>query len=151
MSMEQKPTVVLETAKQVGEAPATKWLWVEPAVWTERMLATLETGVKGGKWFSLIDKVFSAANLASSFSKVAANDGKPGVDHIGVRDFERNLEVNLANIQEQLRSGNYAPQAVRRVWIPKPGSTEKRPLGIPTVAAYCTPYNRLSESRGQSY
>ena len=34
-----------------------RWGWVEPAVWTERMVAALETGVKGGKWFSLMDKV----------------------------------------------------------------------------------------------
>ena len=34
-----------------------RWAWVEPRVWTERMLTALETGIKGGKWFSLIDKV----------------------------------------------------------------------------------------------
>jgi RNA-directed DNA polymerase len=130
--MEQQPTPVLATTIQVGETP-TRWSWVEPAVWTERMLTTLEQGVKGGKWFSLIDKVYSAANLASAFTKVAANDGASGVDHVGVKDFERNLEVNLAKLHEQLRDGTYHPQAVRRVWIPKPGSAEKRPLGIPTV------------------
>lgn len=130
--MEQQPTSVLATAKQVGEAPA-RWSWVEPAVWNERMLTTLERGVKGGKWFSLIDKVYSAANLAPAFTKVRANDGASGVDHIGVRDFERNLESNLAKLHEQLREGSYHPQAVRRVWIPKLGTAEKRPLGIPTV------------------
>lgn len=131
--MEQQPTLVLETAKQVGESQPTQWSWVEPTVWTERMLTTLEQGVKGGKWFSLIDKVYSAANLASSFSEVRANDGAAGVDHIGVKDFELNLESILAKLQEQLRDGTFHPQAVRRVWIPKPGSAEKRPLGIPTV------------------
>jgi RNA-directed DNA polymerase len=130
--MEQQPMSVLATAKQVGEAPA-RWSWVEPAVWTERMLTTLETGVKGGKWFSLIDKVYSADNLASAFSKVRENDGAAGVDHVGVRDFERNLENNLAKLHEQLRDGSYHPQAVRRVLIPKLGTAEKRPLGIPTV------------------
>lgn len=45
-------------AKQAGET-APKWQWVEPSVWTDRMLAALEHGVKGGKWFSLIDKVYA--------------------------------------------------------------------------------------------
>ena len=130
--MEQQPTLVLATTTQVGETPL-RWSWVEPAVWTERMLTTLDKGVKGGKWFSLIDKVYSADNLASSFTKVQANDGAAGVDHIGVHDFERNLEVHLAKLHEQLRAGTYHPQAVRRVWIPKLGSKELRPLGIPTV------------------
>jgi len=35
----------------------TKWDWTEPLVWTKRMLAALESGVKGGKWYSLIDKL----------------------------------------------------------------------------------------------
>ena len=130
--METKPKLVLATTTQFGYDPL-RWSWVEPAVWTERMLTTLERGVKGGKWFSLIDKVYSADNLASSFTKVLANDGAAGMDHIGVRDFERNLEVNLAKLHEQLRDGSYHSQAVRRVWIPKLGSKELRPLGIPTV------------------
>lgn len=130
--MEQQPASVLETTTQAGDAPP-RWSWVEPSVWTNRMLAALEQGVQGGKWFSLIDKVYAAANLASAFSKVAANDGAAGVDHVNVRDFERNLENNLAHLQEQLRNGSYCPQAVRRVWIPKLGSKELRPLGIPTV------------------
>lgn len=152
--MEQQPTSVLAKTKQVGEAPA-RWSWVEPTVWTERMLTTLETGVKGGKWFSLIDKVYSAANLASAFSEVRANDGAAGVDHIGVRDFEQQLESNLAKLHEQLRDGTYHPQAVRRVWIPKLGSAEKRPLGpcilgirLPFVIARCK--RRFAMSSNQS-
>ena len=46
---ETKPAKVPETAKQAGET-LCKWSWVEPEVWTERMLAALEKGVKGGKW-----------------------------------------------------------------------------------------------------
>ena len=44
-------------AQQAGEILA-RWQWVELSVWTVRMLATLEQGVKGGKWFRLFDKVF---------------------------------------------------------------------------------------------
>jgi RNA-directed DNA polymerase len=97
------------------------------------MLSTLERGVKGGIWFSLIDKVWSLANLHSAFCRVKKNKGKAGVDNISIKDFEKNLEQNLINIHEQLRKDVYKPQAIRRVYIPKPGSSEKRPLGIPTI------------------
>jgi RNA-directed DNA polymerase len=53
---------------------------VEPEVWTERMLATLETGIEGGKWFRLIDKVWSPKNLAGSLRKVVAKGGSAGID-----------------------------------------------------------------------
>ena len=49
---EQTPSAVPERAPQDGEIRA-RWAWVEPVVWTERMLATLETGIEGGKWFRL--------------------------------------------------------------------------------------------------
>jgi hypothetical protein len=49
---EEKPAQVPEKAKQVGEIWA-RWAWVEPKVWTERMLAALEVGVKGGQWFRM--------------------------------------------------------------------------------------------------
>jgi RNA-directed DNA polymerase len=97
------------------------------------MLTALEQGVKGGIWFSLIDKVFASSNLAAATNKVVANRGAPGVDHVSVEQFEDHAEQGRASLQEQLRSGSYRPQAIRRVWIPKPGSAEKRPLGIPTV------------------
>jgi RNA-directed DNA polymerase len=106
---------------------------VEPSVWTERMLTALEQGVKGGKWFSLIDKVWSPANLLASFTRVKANRGAAGVDHVTVDAFETRLEKNLRRLERALREETYRPQAVRRTYIPKPGSKEKRPLGIPTV------------------
>jgi RNA-directed DNA polymerase len=129
--MEPRPTSVPQ-AKQVGQV-RSRWEWAEPSVWTDRMLTALEQGVKGGIWFSLIDKVFASGNLAAATNKVVANRGAPGVDHVRVEQFEDQAEQNLASLQEQLRSGTYRPQAIRRVWIPKPGSAEKRPLGIPTV------------------
>lgn len=129
---ENRPTGVSETTTQVGENP-TRWGWVEPSVWTERMLTALEKGVKGGKWFSLIDKVYSLANLRAAFKRVKANRGGAGVDHQTIEMFERRLEENLEKLSCMLKEGRYQPQAVRRVWIPKPGSKEKRPLGIPTV------------------
>jgi RNA-directed DNA polymerase len=97
------------------------------------MLAALEKGVKGGKWFSLVDKVYALANLRAAFAKVKANRGAAGVDHQTIEMFEAHLEENLERLSRMLREGTYCPQAIRRHWIPKPGSKEKRPLGIPTV------------------
>ena len=97
------------------------------------MLATLDQGVKGGKWYSLIDKVYPVATLEAAFAAVKANRGAAGVDHVSIEDYAAKLETNLARLSESLRTGTYRPQAIRRHYIPKPGSQEKRPLGIPTV------------------
>lgn len=129
---EEEPAAVSRETKQAGEIRA-RWAWVEPSVWTERMLTALEAGVKGGKWFSLMDKVYALANLRAAFAEVKANGGAAGVDNQTVEMFERHREENLGKLSQSLEDGSYRPQAVRRVWIPKPGSTEKRPLGIPTV------------------
>ncbi len=128
---EAEPTAV-PMAKQVGETE-TEWNWVERCVWTERMLAALEKGVKGGKWFSLMDKVYALDNLRRAFGKVKANQGAAGVDHQTIEMFEKDLEKNLAVLAEQLKGGSYRPKPVRREWIEKPGSKEERPLGIPTI------------------
>lgn len=131
---EDKPAEVSGSirTKQAGEVRA-RWAWTEPSVWTDRMLTALEDGVRGDKWFSLIDKVYSLRNLRSAFSKVKANRGAAGVDHQTIERFEARLDENLEHLSESLRTGRYRPQAIRRVWIPKPGKKEKRPLGIPTV------------------
>jgi len=97
------------------------------------MLAALEQGVKGGNWYSLMDKVYKVENLTSGFRKVEANKGSAGVDHVTVEMFGDRWIENLQHLSEQLASGQYRPQPIRRVWIPKPGTKEMRPLGIPTV------------------
>jgi hypothetical protein len=97
------------------------------------MLTALEEGVKGGIWFSLIDKVYAPANLRSAADKVAKNGGAAGVDHVTVEDFGKRRDEHLRDIHEQLRHGVLRPQMIRRKFIDKPGTQEKRPLGIPTV------------------
>jgi RNA-directed DNA polymerase len=62
-------------AKRGREVPE-KWQWTEASVWNERLLATLERGIKGGKWFSLIDKVWKEENLQSAAEKVARGKSK---------------------------------------------------------------------------
>jgi RNA-directed DNA polymerase len=131
-STEIQPVAVSERAIRTGKTP-DPWSWVEPTVWTERMLAALEQGVKGGKWFSLIDKVHPERTLRAAFSQVAANQGAAGVDHVTITMFETHLDEDLGRLSELLRNGTYRPQAIRRHYIPKPGTQEKRPLGIPTV------------------
>jgi RNA-directed DNA polymerase len=131
-STENQPAAVSERAIRAGKTRDPRF-WVEPTVWTERMLAALEQGVKGGKWFSLIDKVHPERTLGAAYAQVAANQGAAGVDHVTVEMYAKHLDENLKRLSEQLRMGTYRPQAIRRHYIPKPGSQEKRPLGIPTV------------------
>jgi RNA-directed DNA polymerase len=129
---EIQPVAVPAKATRTGET-WSRWHWVEPTIWTERMLTALEQGVKGGKWFSLIDKVHPERTLLAAFSQVAANEGAAGVDHVTITMFEGRQDENLKRLSEELRTGTYRPQQIRRHYIPKPGTQEKRPLGIPTV------------------
>ena len=129
---ERDPDRVPARANPGGEVRA-QWAWTEPSVWTERMLTALETGVKGGRWFSLMDKVWARATLEAAFGAVEANRGAPGADYQTIEIFGRDLDRNLDDLSRELREGRYGPSAVRRVWIEKPGGREKRPLGIPTV------------------
>lgn len=129
---EEQSAAVSERTKR-DEEIQRRWPWVEPAVWTPRMLAALEQGVKGGNWYSLMDKVYSEKNLMSAFRKTEANEGSAGVDHVTVGMYGYRWIENIQELSKQLQSGQYRPQAIRRTWIPKPGSQEMRPLGIPTV------------------
>jgi len=128
---ETKPVAVPETAKQTGEARS--WGWVDPAIWTDRMLEALDKGVKGGVWLSLIDKVYRPTTLQAAWQAVRRNGGSAGTDHESVEQFGKNLKENMARLEEELRTGNYRPRPIKRVYIDKLGSTEKRPLGIPAV------------------
>ena len=131
---EQRSTGSAEQAKQGAETPraSRNWAWVEAGVWTERMLSALGNGVKGGKWYSLIDKVYAPATLELAWTKVQANKGAAGVDGQSVDRFAAKADVYLSELATALREDSYGPQAVKRVEIPK-GDGRTRPLGIPTV------------------
>jgi RNA-directed DNA polymerase len=129
---DQPATVPL--AQQAGEAPPHPLWWIaKPWVWTTRMLTTLISGIEGGKWFRLLDKIFAERNLFAALQQVAKNNGAPGVDHVTVDEFARQIPENIWQLSDALKDGTYQPQAIRRVHIPKPGTNETRPLGIPTV------------------
>jgi RNA-directed DNA polymerase len=119
-------------AKQGREVPAN-WAWTEASVWNERMLATLEGGIKGGKWYSLIDKVWKMENLQSAAQKVARGKSDQKPDGRKCRRYLEQSPWRLPPLQDKLKSGNYQPRPAQRVWIPKLGSKELRPLGIPPV------------------
>jgi len=97
------------------------------------MVDALERGVQGGKWHSLIDKVYAERTLNAAWRRVERNGGSEGVDGERIRDFKRDAVRQLSNMSEQLRNGQYEPMAIRRVFIKKLGSHELRPLGIPTI------------------
>ena len=96
------------------------------------MLSALVNGVKGGKWYALIDKVFALKTLRVAWAKVQANQGAAGVDGQSIERFAAKAEEYLSELGAALRSGEYRPHAVKRVDIPK-GDGKTRPLGIPTV------------------
>ena len=119
-------------ATQETEARRRDWWWAEATIWTERMVSALGNGVRGGKWFSLIDKVIRPATLSAAWLKVARNKGSAGVDGVSIERFAAQSERYLLELHEELKEGRYRPSAIRRVEIPK-GEGRTRPLGIPTV------------------
>jgi RNA-directed DNA polymerase len=86
-----------EGAKQVEETDG-RWLWVERSVWSERMLQTLETGVRGGKWFSLIDKVWKKDNLGAAWQRAFRNGGSAGIDGQSIERFTANLNGEVERL-----------------------------------------------------
>lgn len=123
---------VPKSATQGAKTSGRDWSWVEASAWNERMLAALENGVKGGKWFSLIDKVYRAETLKAAWQKVETNGGAAGVDGQSVKRFAARAEMYLEELSTALKKGTYRPQPVRRVEIAK-GGGKFRPLGIPVV------------------
>lgn len=132
-----KPTgsAVPRGASRDGETvPSARWGWIERAIWTDRMVSALANGVQGGKWFSLIDKIASAASLSAAWQQVRRKDGAGGIDGVTIGQFDRAHRRILPKLSQRLVQGDYVPQPVRRVEIPKPGQPgATRPLGIPTV------------------
>ena len=128
--MEQENPGSAVKAKQGRDA--TGLWWAEASIWTARMVSALGNGVKGGKWFSLIDKVVRPSTLDIAWQRVARNKGAAGVDGQSIERFTHQPERYLAELQASLVDGSYQPNPVKRVEIPK-GDGKTRPLGIPTV------------------
>ena len=103
---ESEVPAVPKMAKQGAQAHGRDWSWVEACVWNERMLAALDNGVQGGKWFSLIDKVYRPAVLLAAWRKVAANAGAAGVDRQSVEQFAARAEIYLGELEAALKVGS---------------------------------------------
>jgi len=134
-SGQTKPATVAAAPTQAGETTQRKITLSlgSSAVWTERMLDTLERGIEGGQWYSLIDKVWNEKHLLLAAWSVLRKDGAAGVDGQGCGLLEAHLSQTVGELSRLLKAERYEPRPVKRVWIDKLGSSEKRPLGIPTV------------------
>ncbi len=126
----QESTGSADEAKRGAEALTLSW--VEASVWTERMVSALGNGVTGGRWYSVMDKVYAPATLTVAWTKVRANKGTAGVDGQSLERFAARADDYLAELATVLRDGSYRPQPIKRVEIPK-GDGKTRPLGIPVV------------------
>lgn len=124
--------VVPAKATQAPLIQPGEWDWIDRTIWTERMLAALENGVKGNKWFSLIDKVYRPQTLEAAWQQVKANKGAAGIDKQSIERFAADVERYLGELAQDLKEGRYRAAPVRRVEISKAGG-KTRPLGIPTV------------------
>lgn len=82
---------------------------------------------------SAIDKVFNWNNLKSASRKVIQNKGSGGVDGMSVEQWARREDSHLAHLRKRLIEDTYRSKPVKRVYIDKPGSKKKRPLGIPVI------------------
>lgn len=89
---------------------------------------------KESNFTGILEIVASEPNIISAIHKIKSNKGSttPGVDN---NDINHYLEMNTEDLLKEVRNrlNNYNPEMIKRVWIPKPGKSEKRPLGIPTI------------------
>src|SRR3972149_1595131 len=114
MAGEGTPASVPGTARQGGDMRA-RWAWVEPSVWTERMLEALEQGVRGGKWFSLIDKVGARRTLEAAWQQVRRNRGAGGIDGVSIERFAASAERILAGLESEMKGGVMEDGELREV------------------------------------
>ncbi len=125
---DQRPATVPFGATPAGQPPTVKE-WANRHVWTDRMLDALQSGVRGGKWHTLSDKVYETMNLYSASLSVLGNEGAAGVDHQTTEQFQDRQLEELKWLEEELRSGKYQPRAVKRVLM----GTQARQNGTAAV------------------
>jgi group II intron reverse transcriptase/maturase len=92
--------------------------------------ASSESGLR---FTSLYHHVTNPELLQFCFDYEIKPGSKPGIDGVTKKEYDESLEQNIQALSERLKRMGYRPQPVRRVYIPKAGTTKKRPLGMPTV------------------
>lgn len=102
----------------------------------QKLQAALHDKAKGSpnfRFYALYDKVYRQDVLVFAYDCCKANGGAPGVDGQTFEDIEEyGVGKWLDELAQELKSRTYQPQAVRRVWIPKPDG-KQRPLGVPAI------------------
>jgi group II intron reverse transcriptase/maturase len=101
----------------------------------QHMLYRTAKADPGRRFHALWDKVLRRDVLWRGWVAVRTNNGAPGIDRITLDWIEKEYGIDrlLDDLALELREGAYRPLAARRVYIPKPATTEKRPLSIPAV------------------
>ena len=127
----------------VSASPADRGVLVRDKVPVDKVRALQHTLYRtakadpGRRFHALWDKVLRRDVLWRAWVAVRRNNGAPGVDRATLDWIEKEygIDLLLTELSEALREGSYRPLPARRVYIPKPGTTEQRPLSIPTEAA----------------
>ena len=121
-------SVVMASSAAVGSAS------VDPVRVLQHALYRAAKADPGRRFHALRDKVFRRDVLWRAWVNVRRNNGAAGIDKTTMADVEEYGVTRLLDeVASELRDGSYRPVAARRVFIPKPGSSERRPLSIPTV------------------
>jgi len=106
---------------------------LEPVQKLQTALHAKAKGEPNFRFYALYDKVYRKDVLWTAWQRCLINQGASGVDGQSFADIEKyGVRKWLEELAEELKQKTYQPQAVRRVYIPKPDG-KQRPLGIPTV------------------
>ena len=131
------------TEKRAGELTLREAILPAKVSDWRAKLSTKAKQEKRFRFYSLYGLISHAETLKAAWGQVRANGGAAGVDGISIAQIEhQRTEQWLEALGKELREKTYRCAAVRRVYIPK-ANGKLRPLGIPTVVAYCTSFNGL--------